>query len=731
MIGDTQRFIVTALNGDGNTMANVSVAWTSSNATVGTIGEDGVFTAIAGGTANVTATAENITATAIITVDAAELAPAKIAISPSAVSLNVNDTVMFSAGAFDRSGNAVPDTEVVWMSSDETVGTIDANGLFTALAGGTTTVTATTENVTGEATVTVNSEEPALASIAVTPSAITLGSGDTEQFAATARDQFGRAVPDVEFAWTSSDETVGTVGADGVFTALADGTATVTATAEGMTGTAEATVATQSSGVVVSPAAIALDSGDSRQFSATVYDLEGNVTPGAVVTWVSSDETVGTIDEDGLFSALEEGTTTITATAENETGTATVTVRSTSPAPARILVSPSEVTTGSNLTFVATAFDQYGDGMPGIEVTWESGDETIGTVDEDGAFTPLGEGTVTITASADGISGSALVTVEPSPVATRIEIEPATATVLPGETRAFTATVFDQRGSEMDWIKVTWSSSNPEVGTIDRAGLFGAFAVGSTDVTASAGDAAGTAAVTVSTTAVPEPTPVNPGGSGGSAAYSDGGGGSSEPTFCARTCENLASGQTFTFSDLTTSSVGSVNVTAADAIPKMMLTVKKTNAPSAAEPPADDVYEYVAITSSWVNPSLIGNATIFFSVPTDWLGARNVTPEDVRLMRYVNGAWESLETEVVGEESGKYRFRATTPGFSTFAVVASSEGVTASAEGVDVTPEPTETPEVTTEPTTAVPATTTPAAPLIYAPLLAPLAFLLWGRRKN
>ncbi|KUK60346.1 MAG: Ig domain protein, group 2 domain protein [Methanoculleus marisnigri] len=47
----------------------------------------------------------------------------------------------------------------------------------------------------------------------------------------------------------------------------------------------------------------------------------------------------------------------------------------------------------------------------------------------------------------------------------------------------------------------------------------------------------------------------------------------------------------------------------------------------------------------------------------------------------------------------------------------------------EVTGTPEETGNVTTEPTT-VPATT-PAAPLVYAPLLAPLAFLLWARKKN
>ena len=220
-------------------------------------------------------------------------------------------------------------------------------------------------------------------------------------------------------------------------------------------------------------------------------------------------------------------------------------------------------------------------------------------------------------------------------------------------------------------------------------------------------------------------------GSGGGG----GGGGDSSPSFSAGIRENLRSGETFTFSELTTTSVSSVNVTAAGTIPKMMLTVKKAKAPSAAEPPAGDVYEYIEITPYWVGQNQIGNATVFFTVPADWLESHNATAEDVVLVRYVNGTWESLETEVLGEESGKYNFRATTPGFSTFAIAAAPVNMTTPVETVPTVTEEmnvttTVTTEPTTEPTTAAP-TTTPAAPLVYAPLLAPLAFFLWARKNH
>jgi hypothetical protein len=128
---------------------------------------------------------------------------------------------------------------------------------------------------------------------------------------------------------------------------------------------------------------------------------------------------------------------------------------------------------------------------------------------------------------------------------------------------------------------------------------------------------------------------------------------------------------------------------------------------------------------------------VTFVVSADWLDDHGIVPEEIRLMRYVDGAWQSLETEFIDEVSGGYRFRAITPGFSTFAIAAAgTENVSATTEATNSPTEKetnvteTVTAETTTVATTA-PAATTPAeAPLIYAPLLAPLAFLLWPRKR-
>jgi len=751
-IGDDQKFTVTAFDQKNNAVPTGEVTWTNSDETVGTISAAGIFTAHATGTTTITAKAGDLSADATITVNAPAPALGRVVVSPSAVTLGIGDSLQFDSITFDPFGNIVSDAEVTWDTSDCTMGTISDTGCFTAGAEGIVTICAIGDGATGTATVTVTSGDPVITRIVVTPAAMTLHAGDEETLIATVYDQYGQEIPGVEVTWESSDDTIGAIEG-GHFTALAAGTTTITASAGCCTPPGMATMVVTSTHedlfdtVVISPVAITLNAGETWGFIATVFDPEGNTIPGAMMDWESSDDSVGTIDGDGYFTALGEGTATITASVEgiSDAGTTEVTVRSTDPAPAWIAVSPSRfsIADGQSLKITATTLDQYGHAMPEVEVAWESDDDTIGTITGCGLFTALAGGEVSICASTGDISGSACGTVEPSiAVPTSIAVEPVAVTLDVGAVQEFAAVVFDQCDDEMDWVRVIWSCSNPCIGTLDRAGLFAALAEGSADVIARAGGVEGIAAVTTATGSPtdPTPTPTDPGNSGGSTHYSGGGGGGDAgPIFETGACENLRSGETFTFSNISVSSVSSVAITAANTIPRMMVTVRESACPNAASPPADDVYEYFDISLYWANPNNIGSALVFFTISADWLEARGISPDDVELMHYTNGAWEALETDFIDEWDGKYHFRATTRGFSTFAIAAAAsenettgEATNTTAEGETNTTVEEET-DVTTSATTATTTevTTAPAAPLIYAPLFAPLVILLWLRRRR
>ncbi len=746
VVDDSLRFTATALDQNNNDMPVGEVIWTSSDTAVGTIDADGIFTALAEGSVTITATSGDVAGTATVTVIAEESAFGMIVISPSEVTLGAGDALGFDAIAFDPFGARVLCAEVDWKVSDPCVGTIDECGTFTALKAGTVTVCAVGDGATGTATVTVTCADPTLARIVITPPAITLNAGDEATLTAIAFDQYGDELPGADVIWESSDEDVGTIDSDGYFTALEEGTTTITASAGccGIAGTATMTVTSAptglTDGVTITPSEVTLDISDTWEFDAIAFGSEGDIIDDAEVIWSCDDESIGEIDEDGAFRALAAGTVTITASVEEASGTAEVTVRSADPALARIVVSPSDffIAAGQSLKLSATTFDQYGDELWDVEVHWDSSSPCIGTINDCGVFTAECDGEVILTASAGELSGSACVTVEPSiAVPTSIEVDPSTATIAVGETLRFTAVVFDQCDDAMDWVRVAWSCSDASIGTIDAVGHFTALTEGTTDLTARAGCIEETVAVTVTADPVPDPSPDPTQGNSGRSTSYDSGGGDTGPTFSIGMHEDLRRGEVFTLSDISLTSVSSVTITAADTIPRLMVTVKETACPRAASPPADDIYEYIEICLNWADQRRIGHAEVTFVVSADWLDDHGIVPEEIRLMRYVDGAWQSLETEFIDEVSGGYRFRATTPGFSTFAIAAAgTENVSATTEATN---SPTEketnvTETVTTETTTVAttaPAATTPAeAPLIYAPLLAPLAFLLWPRKR-
>jgi uncharacterized protein YjdB len=270
---------------------------------------------------------------------------------------------------------------------------------------------------------------PVLTLINVTPETASLTVGGSQTFIAAGFDQSGASIAiNPATVWSSSNNTVGTINdSTGVFTALAAGTATITAkngTDGTVSGTATVTVAVPVPVLVltsinVTPETASLTIGGSQTFTAAGFDQNSaNITISPATFWSSSNNTVGKInDSTGVFTALAAGTATITATngsGGTVSGTATVTVTSTAPAPVltNITVSPATASLAVNgtQTFTATALDQLGNLISAI-FTWVSSNPAVGSIDATGKFTALSAGTTTITASNGTVNGSALVSV--------------------------------------------------------------------------------------------------------------------------------------------------------------------------------------------------------------------------------------------------------------------------------------------------------------------------------
>src|SRR5207249_6025393 len=128
-----------------------------------------------------------------------------------------------------------------------------------------------------------------VASVTVAPTSKTLRIGTTAQLAATTKDSAGNVLTGRSIAWSSSAPAVATVSASGLVTAVAVGSATITATSEGKSGTSAITVTVVPvASVTVAPTSKTLRIGTTAQLAATTKDSAGNVLTGRSIAWSSS-----------------------------------------------------------------------------------------------------------------------------------------------------------------------------------------------------------------------------------------------------------------------------------------------------------------------------------------------------------------------------------------------------------------------------------------------------------
>jgi len=232
-IGDSVRMIAMVSDQYGQAMANVAVAWNSSDASVATVTE-GLVTAVGNGSATVTATAGSATASAEARV-AQEVAELRVS-PPPVVLVAFGDTVRLTAEAMDANGHTVAGTAFAWTAGDTLVAMVDSTGLITAVGNGTTSVAANVGEAMGEAMVTVMQSA---ASVIVTPAAGLVALGDTLRLSVEARDENGHSVAGANFRWSSSDGSVATVDSSGLVRGVAEGAATISTAS----GSAQATAA--------------------------------------------------------------------------------------------------------------------------------------------------------------------------------------------------------------------------------------------------------------------------------------------------------------------------------------------------------------------------------------------------------------------------------------------------------------------------------------------------------
>lgn len=236
--------------------------------------------------------------------------------------------------------------------------------------------------------------------------------------------------------------------------------------------------------ISLSPVAVTINATESVDFTATVYDEQGEVIEDVAVSWrtnLPKEGSGGIIDQTGKFTTTADASGDITVLVYpkeygNVNATAVVTVIPLQASSVQIISSTPALEVGEEFTFKAEVKDQLGNPFDGF-IEWWVDNPDIGTIEKDGTFTAKEIGVVNVTAGVD-VSGKGdyvSSTIQVSVVAAvpvEIILEPETASVNCTDKVSFSAVVKDKRGNVISDAPVIWSVDTTDFGTIDSAGNF-------------------------------------------------------------------------------------------------------------------------------------------------------------------------------------------------------------------------------------------------------------------
>lgn len=518
-VGTSLQLTATAHFTDGTTQdVTGRTAFASSAPSTAAVTAGGRVSALAPGTAIISATFEGQSASMTVLVTSATLQA--ISVSPPTATLARGTARQLSAtGIFSDNTSQDLTDQVTWASSATGTATVSPTGLAQGVGPGSATISAAMLGVSGSAAITVTTA--ALTSLAISPATVTLAPGTQQQFTAigTFSDNSTQDLTAL-VSWSSSSLAVASLstaaGQEGLVRAVAVGTATITASRDGLSGSAALTVTTASlSSLSVTPATVTLPVGTSQALMATGTFSDGSSQDlTRQVSWSSSSPATASVSNtagsEGVATAAGAGTASVSATFNGVSAAAQVTV--TAAALSSLAVTPANANLTVGATQQYTATGTFSDGTMRVltaQVTWTSSNLNTATISNaagsEGLASAQGLGGTSISATLMGISGSTNLTVGVIGGATlqSLAVTPANATMAPGTTRQYTATGSYSDGSTRDLTaQAVWASSNTTTATVSNMatskGLVSAQAGGTTTLSATFQAVSGSTSLTVS-----------------------------------------------------------------------------------------------------------------------------------------------------------------------------------------------------------------------------------------
>ncbi len=483
-------------------------SWSSSSAAVTVSNAPataGTVSAVSLGQATVSAAFGGFSASASVRAVPAQLL--SITLVAAAFSTPLGVPVQLSATGVYTDGSRDLTTQVGWSSSNLMVASVSnaagSRGRASPVGVGTAQVSAVLGGVSASQSFTVTPAQ--LVAVALSPGEVSRPKGVPAQLALLGTFTDATVVDlSAQASWTSDVPAVAAVSPAGLVSTLQVGSATVTAQVQTFSATcAVAVTPAELTQLAVTPSPVTAPSGVTRPLSATGTFTDGTTqVMTGLVTWASDDPSVVAVSNasgsQGLLTTMAPGSASVQASRGGVTS-APVPVTVTAVQLVSIEVEPSAGSTPLGFSRQLWALGHYDNGstQPLPAVSWSSSDGSVATVSAAGLLSTVAQGTVTVSASLGGVTGSTPHTVS-APAVVAVTVQPGPVTLGVGGSTQLQAVVELSDGSAADVTALaTWSSSDPSV-SVSATGLVTGLGAGASTVSAAYGGHLGSVQVTVS-----------------------------------------------------------------------------------------------------------------------------------------------------------------------------------------------------------------------------------------
>jgi uncharacterized protein (TIGR03437 family) len=433
--------------------------------------------------------------------------PARVSLSPNATTLGVGRSLHYNATVFDEDGEEIVGARVDFASDDARVATIDADGIARTMREGETRIRVSAGEVSAEATLRVSALSLVINEMLADPPDGVAGDANRDGQRSASQDEFVEIVNasdiDIDLGGhhiatrDSNDAQVvrhtfapGVILSPGAAAVVFGGAATATFDPHDPS-FAGAQVFTASTGTLS-----LLNGGDTIRLLDPAGSIVEEMSYGGATDLEGDRNQSLTRAPDvtgdfALHQALAGVSSRLFSPGSKTDGTP---FQITTPV-TRVEVEPTrcDARVGATCRFTSRAFDGAGRGLRGVIFGWQSGDESVATIDRGGTAHAIKLGVAQITATARGTrSAPAQLSVVPPPRRVfRVEVTPGSSSVNRGGSVQLTARAFDQNDRVVPDATFVWSTDAAAVATVDASGLARGAGVGVVNFIATTEDGAG------------------------------------------------------------------------------------------------------------------------------------------------------------------------------------------------------------------------------------------------